>query len=255
MSITVSIKNLSFALTALFLLGAMEPVFADSNIASQFPDMVAAPARESHVWAGSNGAQGNSPWLVETWTGGRRRVKRFRNTDYDNNQNANQYNNAAYNNPGSNGLATLPSGDSFPGSFYRAAVNYQGVGAGGKNSGNGGGGNSNGFGGYQPSQRSFDRAGSFGNGNFNNNANGNNLLDDSINMQQRKPDKFADNPQVDENGIRHFANGRHYDLKAMPIEQAVSISQASDDQIKEDQMMQKRMRQQRQRNRGNNNFF
>ncbi len=38
----------------------------------------------------------------------------------------------------------------------------------------------------------------------------------------RRPDRFADSPHVDACGIRHFANGRYFDLSKMSIDQALS---------------------------------
>jgi hypothetical protein len=43
----------------------------------------------------------------------------------------------------------------------------------------------------------------------------------------RKPDKFADNPQVDEDGVRHFANGKHFDLSKMSLDDAIATTNAS----------------------------
>jgi len=43
----------------------------------------------------------------------------------------------------------------------------------------------------------------------------------------RKPDKFADNPDVDADGVRHFANGKHFDLSKMSLEAAVASTNAS----------------------------
>jgi hypothetical protein len=43
----------------------------------------------------------------------------------------------------------------------------------------------------------------------------------------RKPDRFADNPQLDTDGVRHFANGKHFDLSKISIDQAVDTANAS----------------------------
>ncbi len=43
----------------------------------------------------------------------------------------------------------------------------------------------------------------------------------------RKPDKYAENPQVDAEGVRHFANGKHFDLSKMSLDDAVAQTNAS----------------------------
>jgi hypothetical protein len=43
----------------------------------------------------------------------------------------------------------------------------------------------------------------------------------------RKPDRFVDNPQLDTDGVRHFSNGKHFDLSKISIDQAVDTANAS----------------------------
>lgn len=69
------------------------------------------------------------------------------------------------------------------------------------------------------------------------------------NNRPARVDKFTDFPQVDEAGIRHFANGRHHDLSIEPVQQALSNLIASDDQIlQEERARKKALRQMRRRN-------
>ena len=72
--------------------------------------------------------------------------------------------------------------------------------------------------------------------------------------QNPRPDKFADFPDTDASGVRHFANGRHYDLKNISIEQAVATSAAGDQQIQEEMQQARRQRRNRNRNRMRNGF-
>jgi hypothetical protein len=44
----------------------------------------------------------------------------------------------------------------------------------------------------------------------------------------RPPDQFADNPSIDADGVRHFANGQHFDLNKVSINQAIGAVKASD---------------------------
>ncbi len=44
----------------------------------------------------------------------------------------------------------------------------------------------------------------------------------------RPPDQFADNPNVDADGVRHFANGQHFDLNKVSIDQAIGAVRMSD---------------------------
>jgi hypothetical protein len=43
----------------------------------------------------------------------------------------------------------------------------------------------------------------------------------------RKPDKYADNPQLDAEGVRHFGNGKHFDLSKMSLDDAIVQTNAS----------------------------
>ncbi|PWU02519.1 MAG: hypothetical protein C5B53_01520, partial [Candidatus Melainabacteria bacterium] len=43
----------------------------------------------------------------------------------------------------------------------------------------------------------------------------------------RRVDQFVDNPQIDPNGARHFANGKHFDLSSMPVGSAIDTVRAS----------------------------
>jgi hypothetical protein len=91
-----------------------------------------------------------------------------------------------------------------------------------------------------------------GNGQF---GGGNGQYNGPVDMNgNRKPDKFADTPQVDSSGVRHFANGRHHDLTAVPMEQALADTAAADEQIKADQDMARARQRERMRRRRNNNF-
>ncbi len=49
----------------------------------------------------------------------------------------------------------------------------------------------------------------------------------SANPSLRKPDRFADNPETDSAGVRHFSNGKHFDLSKMSIDQAVDTANSS----------------------------
>jgi c-di-GMP-binding flagellar brake protein YcgR len=101
--------------------------------------------------------------------------------------------------------------------------------------------------GPMPSTTNFsafnNNGGDFGNGGFGPGFRGN---------QSPRPDKFADFPDTDAAGIRHFANGRHYDLKNISIEQAVATSAAGDQQIAQETAQARR--QQRNRSRMRNGF-
>jgi hypothetical protein len=43
----------------------------------------------------------------------------------------------------------------------------------------------------------------------------------------RPPDRFADNAQADAEGVRHFANGKHFDLSKISLDQAIEMTNAS----------------------------
>jgi hypothetical protein len=43
----------------------------------------------------------------------------------------------------------------------------------------------------------------------------------------RKPDRFVDTPQIDANGVRHFSNGKHFDLSKMSLDQAIDSTRSS----------------------------
>lgn len=62
------------------------------------------------------------------------------------------------------------------------------------------------------------------------------------------PDRFADSPQVDAQGVRRFANGRHHDLSSMSVDQAVAESDASDNQIRREERQQRSMARRRRLN-------
>ncbi len=47
----------------------------------------------------------------------------------------------------------------------------------------------------------------------------------------RKPDVFANHPQVDADGVRHFSNGKHFDLSKMAVDTAVDMAKSSDSNI------------------------
>ncbi|MBU6451060.1 MAG: hypothetical protein KGS72_04725 [Cyanobacteria bacterium REEB67] len=95
----------------------------------------------------------------------------------------------------------------------------------------------------------------FGNGGFNNASFGNGGNGAGLRGNQApRPDKFVDFPDTDTSGVRHFANGRHYDLKNISIEQAVATSAAGDQQIQEEMQQARRQRRNRNRNRMRNGF-
>jgi hypothetical protein len=43
----------------------------------------------------------------------------------------------------------------------------------------------------------------------------------------RRPDRYVDNPQVDADGVRHFANGKHFDLSKASATEAIDSAAAS----------------------------
>jgi hypothetical protein len=43
----------------------------------------------------------------------------------------------------------------------------------------------------------------------------------------RNPDRFADTPQIDADGVRHFANGKHFDLKTVSLDEAIDVTNSS----------------------------
>jgi hypothetical protein len=49
----------------------------------------------------------------------------------------------------------------------------------------------------------------------------------AVDASVRPPDRFADNPQLDADGIRHFSNGKHFDLNKISLVQAVDTTNAS----------------------------
>jgi hypothetical protein len=279
-------KSLIWAFTFVWLLGPVEPVFADRDFPGQFPDVVTRSPGGGAVWAqeitqqsssrtpwGANATSqaSSGPWMVEMWSGGRRRVKHF------NGHNAyNSYNSDISYHPSSNyGFANnYNSGNNYnrrrnfnARNYYNGATNYTASSTlvpFAVNSPDAPGGP------QQPSPwlkqsqpgqyfssgqsqsplRSGVASGQFSNGNNQNNY-GNNQVSNAgdANGMMRKPDKFADTPQIDESGVRHFGNGRHYDLKAMPMDQALAVSAASDDQIKQDQAIQRAIQRERARRR------
>ncbi len=64
---------------------------------------------------------------------------------------------------------------------------------------------------------------------------GNSLINAPDPSLPRRPDKFADAPQVDQSGVRHFGNGRHHDLKTVGMEQALADTETADAQIQQQQ--------------------
>jgi hypothetical protein len=46
----------------------------------------------------------------------------------------------------------------------------------------------------------------------------------SADPTMRKPDKFVDNPEKDADGVRHFSNGKHFDLSKMSMDKALDIA-------------------------------
>jgi hypothetical protein len=74
-----------------------------------------------------------------------------------------------------------------------------------------------------------------GNNNFNNprnnprNRNRNNP-DPTADTGIRQPDRVADNPQVDGDGVRHFSNGKHLDLSKMSLDDAIGATNSSADE-------------------------
>jgi hypothetical protein len=43
----------------------------------------------------------------------------------------------------------------------------------------------------------------------------------------RRPDRYVDNPQVDADGARHFANGKHFDLSKVSATEAIDSAAAT----------------------------
>jgi hypothetical protein len=75
---------------------------------------------------------------------------------------------------------------------------------------------------------------SFNNNNFNGNSNGNNKRnrkrkEPDLTVDVKQPDRVADNPQVDGDGVRHFSNGKHLDLSKMSLDQAIGATNAAGD--------------------------
>jgi hypothetical protein len=262
----MSNRALLWAFTFVWLLGPIEPVFAfDRDIAGQFPD-VRNGAAGGNVWAvettrqfqqaprqfGGNAiAPGGGDWVVETWSRGRRRDKHFRG---DNN-NINSFNNGdpGFGGPGSYQPAANYGGNpSFPDGNNSAAASFQNGNRFAGDNGFQGGRRFNDAGNAPPTLSSSaqyqGRPDSFAGRNI---AAANNLINGIDPNAPRKPDKFADSPQIDGNGIRHFGNGRHYDLSAMPIEQALNVVQDSDAQLQQQQQMDKARQREKARQRFN----
>jgi hypothetical protein len=65
----------------------------------------------------------------------------------------------------------------------------------------------------------------FNNPNRNNKRNRNRNPDPTADVKQ--PDRVADNPQVDGDGVRHFSNGKHLDLSKMSLDAAIGATNAS----------------------------
>ncbi|MGH9549020.1 MAG: hypothetical protein ACRD3W_06585 [Terriglobales bacterium] len=47
------------------------------------------------------------------------------------------------------------------------------------------------------------------------------------NSQFHRPDKFAASPNVGPDGVRHFGNGKHFDLSQMPLQRAIDLANSS----------------------------
>ena len=54
----------------------------------------------------------------------------------------------------------------------------------------------------------------------------------SADPTMRKPDRFADNPQTDAEGVRHFSNGKHFDLSKMSLDKALDVAKTPDPNIR-----------------------
>ena len=208
------------AIALFFSLGPVKPVLPFDNIQSQFPDVGNTQPNNFSDFNHSYDLNQNrpQPWKVESWSGGGRSVKGF--NDY---RAAIEQNNAAGAN---NGFGNGPG---------------NGFGNNGFGNGPGNGFGNNGFG-NGPGNAGFNNN-SFGNNRFGNNAQPN--INTSGNP---RADKFADNPQIDQNGVRHFDNGRHYNIKTTPMDQAIAISADADDQLKQNQALAARQKRQRNRN-------
>jgi len=75
----------------------------------------------------------------------------------------------------------------------------------------------------QPSLTSYQRSNQLPFGSwFSQVENGN--TDDSL---LPKPDRFVDTPQIDADGVRHFSNGKHFDLSKMSLDQAIDSRRSS----------------------------
>ena len=121
-------RKLMTALLLVWLLGPVEPVFAD-GIADQFPDVVSRSQANGRAWAVETTPQSmrdSGPWTVEMWSRGRRRYKHFNGqnnsgyTNYPNYSSSSSYgsqSNYSNNNNSSSGYPYNP-----PASF--AALNH-----------------------------------------------------------------------------------------------------------------------------------
>jgi hypothetical protein len=55
----------------------------------------------------------------------------------------------------------------------------------------------------------------------------------STDPTNKQPDRITDNPQTDADGVRHFANGKHFDLSKMPLDKALDIAKAPNPNIRQ----------------------
>jgi hypothetical protein len=74
-------------------------------------------------------------------------------------------------------------------------------------------------------------ANGYGNAGFNTQKRRPDPLSPDYDNSMRKPDRFADNPVVGPDGVRHFSNGKHFDLSQMSIDQAISTVNTPDPNI------------------------
>jgi len=173
------------------------------------------------------GGRGASQQVVpQQWSGNRRRPGLNRNYQNQNN-NFTNFNNL--NNNNLNGVYNFNNNGNFtrPNNFNtNSNTNSHNVVSGFNNNAN-----------------DFGNANSFNSPNFNNPISFNNRPRNNKNRENngekrdplaatfdtlpRPPDKFADNPLPDADGVRHFANGKHFDLSKMPLEQAIDMTNAS----------------------------
>ncbi|HEY9759072.1 MAG TPA: hypothetical protein V6C97_28155 [Oculatellaceae cyanobacterium] len=59
----------------------------------------------------------------------------------------------------------------------------------------------------------------------------NNPYSPDYDNSMRKPDRFVDNPVTDSDGVRHFSNGKHFDLSQMSIDQAITTVNTPDPNV------------------------